>query len=63
MLRTRQPLYRSRPSALLLWATIAVALLALVLPFTGALATVFGFVPLSAAVLVATIAIVVAPLA
>ena len=60
VLRTRQPFYRSRPSALLLWATIAVALLALALPFTGGLATVFGFVPLSAAILVATIAIVVA---
>ena len=58
VLRTRQPFYRSRPSALLLWATIAVALLALALPFTGALASVFGFVPLSGAILVATIAIV-----
>ena len=63
VLRTRLPFYRSRPSALLLWATIAVILLALALPFTGAFATVFSFVPLSATILIASIAIVVAYIA
>ncbi len=60
VLRTRLPFYRSRPSRLLLWATLAVILLALALPFTGALATAFSFVPLSPTILLASVAIVVA---
>ena len=59
VLRTRLPFYRSRPSRLLLWATVAVILLALALPFTGAFATAFSFVPLSPTILIASVAIVV----
>ena len=60
VLRTRQPAYRSGPSALLLWATVVVAVLALALPFSGPLAGVFSFVPLSPAIMGAAVAIVVA---
>jgi P-type Mg2+ transporter len=60
VLRTRQPFYRSRPSALLVWATAAVAALALAFPFTGELADVFGFDPLPAPILAASVAIVIA---
>jgi hypothetical protein len=35
------------PSPLLLWTTLAVVLAALVLPYSGAAAALFGFVPLS----------------
>ncbi len=59
VLRTRLSFYRSRPSRLLLWATVAVILLALALPFTGAFATAFSFVPLSPTILIASVAIVV----
>ena len=60
VLRTRQPFYRSRPSALLVWATAAVAALAIALPFTGELAVLFGFDPLPAPILAASVAIVIA---
>jgi P-type Mg2+ transporter len=60
VLRTRQPFYRSRPSALLLWATVAVILLAVALPYAGPVAAVFNFVPLSLAVMATAFAIVVA---
>ena len=60
VLRTRQPFYRSRPSTLLVWATVAVAALALALPFTGELADLFGFDPLPAPILAASVAIVIA---
>jgi Mg2+-importing ATPase len=59
-LRTRGPAWRSAPSRLLLWTTLAVSLLALALPYTGALAAAFGFVSLSALLLVATLAVVAA---
>jgi Mg2+-importing ATPase len=60
VLRTRQPFYRSRPSALLFWATIAVAVLAVALPFAGPLAGIFSFTPLSLAIVVASLVIVAA---
>ena len=60
VLRTRQPFYRSRPSTLLVWATVAVAALALALQFTGELADLFGFDPLPAPILAASVAIVIA---
>jgi Mg2+-importing ATPase len=47
ILRTRGPAWRSRPSALLLWTTIAAAVFALAVPFFGPGSRVFGFVPLS----------------
>ena len=48
VLRTHKPAFRSRPSRLLLWSTIAVAAATLAIPFLGTLSSVFGFVPLSA---------------
>lgn len=48
VLRTHRPTFRSRPSRLLLWSTIAVTVAALAIPFLGPLSSVFGFVPLSA---------------
>ena len=47
ILRTRGPAWRSRPSALLLWTTVAATVFALAVPFFGHGSKVFGFVPLS----------------
>jgi Mg2+-importing ATPase len=47
ILRTRGAAWRSRPSALLLWTTIAATVFALAVPFFGSWSTLFGFVPLS----------------
>ena len=58
VLRTRKPAFRSRPSRLLLWSTLAVAAATFAIPFLGGLSALFGFVPLSAAELVAVVAIV-----
>ena len=46
MLRTHHPAWRSRPSTLLLISTVAVAALALALPFIDPLAGLFGMVRL-----------------
>ena len=59
VLRTRRPAFRSRPSRLLLWSTLAVAAATLAIPFLGRLSAVFGFVPLSALQMGAVIAIVI----
>jgi Mg2+-importing ATPase len=48
VLRTRGPAFRSKPSHMLLWSTIVMSVIALAIPFLGPLASVFGFVPLSA---------------
>jgi Mg2+-importing ATPase len=45
---------------LLLWATIAVAALAVALPYAGPIAEVFTFTPLSARIVVALLVIVAA---
>jgi len=47
ILRTRGPAWRSRPSALLLWTTVAATGFALAVPFLGHASRLFGFVPLS----------------
>jgi Mg2+-importing ATPase len=60
VLRTQGPAWRSRPSALLLWATLAVALAALAAPYAGAVATLFGFVPLAGPVVAGALLIVAA---
>jgi P-type Mg2+ transporter len=60
VLRTRGPLWKSRPSALLLWSTVIVALTALALPFVPALQSLFGFVALPASLMAALVAIVLA---
>lgn len=60
VLRTQGPAWRSRPSALLLWATGAAAVLALAVPFFGAGSRLFGFVPLSPMEMGTAVGIVVA---
>lgn len=60
VLRTQQPVLSSRPGRFLALATAVVALAALVLPFSGALAVTFNFVPLSWHLLVTLILIVIA---
>ena len=58
VLRTQGPAFRSVPSGLLLWSTLVVGMAALVIPYTGRLASAFGFVPLPATLLMAAMAIV-----
>ncbi|WP_186395582.1 magnesium-translocating P-type ATPase [Stappia sp. TSB10GB4] len=58
VLRTRKPAFHSRPSRLLLWSTLAVAVATFAIPFLGELSTLFGFVPLSATELAAVVVIV-----
>ena len=60
VLRTRGPLWKSRPSALLLWSTAAVALATLALPYVPAVQAMFGFVALPASLLAELGAIVLA---
>jgi Mg2+-importing ATPase len=60
VLRTRGLAYRSRPSRLLLWTTIVVAILCLSLPLAGPLATAFGFVALPWPVVLGALAVVAA---
>jgi Mg2+-importing ATPase len=58
VLRTQGPAWRSRPSALLLASTLAVAALALALPYVAPLAGAFAFVPLPWPVLAGLLAVV-----
>ncbi|MGE0113973.1 MAG: magnesium-translocating P-type ATPase [Steroidobacteraceae bacterium] len=58
LLRTALPVWRSRPGKTLLWLTIVVALAALAIPFSGPLAEIFGFEPLSL-VMMATVLLIV----
>jgi Mg2+-importing ATPase len=60
VLRTRLAAWRSRPSALLLWITLAVGAVAVALPYAGPLAAAFGFVALPATLMLAALAIVAA---
>jgi len=60
VLRTQGPAFRSVPSRLLMWTTAAVVAAALLIPFTGTLASAFGFVPLSADLLGTMVLIVIA---
>jgi len=60
VLRTHGPALRSVPGRLLAWTTLAVGLFALWIPYAGTLAVAFGFVPLPAHLLLATLAIVAA---
>jgi Mg2+-importing ATPase len=46
VLRTRGPAFRSRPSRMLLWMTVAVACIGFVFPYSGPLAAALGFVPM-----------------
>jgi Mg2+-importing ATPase len=60
VLRTRGPAWRSRPSALLLWTTVAATAFALATPFFGRGSTLFGFVPLSTVEMGTVVGIVIA---
>jgi Mg2+-importing ATPase len=63
VLRTRGPAWRSRPSDLLLWTTVAATAFALATPFFGRASTLFGFVPLSIVEMGTVVGIVIAYLA
>jgi P-type Mg2+ transporter len=63
VLRTRGPAWRSRPSGLLLWTTVAATAFALATPFFGRVSTLFGFVPLSTVEMGTVAGIVIAYLA
>ena len=56
VVRTRRPCWRSRPGALLLWSTVAVGILAFVIPYLPH-AGLLGFTPLPATVVLALLAI------
>lgn len=58
VLRTRKPAFRSRPSRLLLWSTLAVACATFAIPFLGEASVLFGFAPLSATELATVLGIV-----
>jgi len=58
VLRTRKPAFRSQPSRLLVWSTLAVAATTFAIPFLGKASDLFGFVPLSATELTAVVVIV-----
>jgi Mg2+-importing ATPase len=58
VVRTRGPAFRSKPSRMLLWSTVAMSVVALAMPYLGPIASAFGFVPLSALHMVAVLAIV-----
>jgi Mg2+-importing ATPase len=58
VLRTRKPAFRSRPSRLLLWSTLAVAAATFSIPFLGGASALFGFAPLSAMQIAAVLAVV-----
>jgi len=62
IVRTRKPFWKSRPSRLLAWLTLAVAVLAFAIPYLPG-AGWFGFVPLPVPVMVGLIAITLAYLA
>ncbi len=59
VVRTRRPFYRSRPGRLLLGTTLAVVAVALLLPYLP-FASVFGFVPLPAPLLLGVIGLTLA---
>jgi Mg2+-importing ATPase len=59
VLRTPGPSWRSSPSALLGWATVAVGAVAIALPFLPWASTAFGFVALPGSLLAGLVAVVV----
>jgi Mg2+-importing ATPase len=58
VLRTEAPFWRSRPGRLLAYTALGVGLLAVLLPWLGPVATLFGFATLHAPLLAALVAIV-----
>ncbi len=61
--RTMRPVWRSRPGSGLLMLALAVSALAVVLPYVGPVARLFGFTPLPPAVTAALVGIAVAYMA
>lgn len=57
VVRTHRPLSASRPSAGVLWSTVAVAAAAVALPYLPGVATTFDFVPLPASLMAMLLAI------
>jgi Mg2+-importing ATPase len=57
VVRTRRPFWRSRPGTLLLWTSIAVALLAFAIPYLPGIGLI-GFVSMPGGVMLALVAIV-----
>ncbi len=62
IVRTRKAFWKSRPSALLSWLTLAIALLAVAIPYLPGAAS-FGFVPLPVQIMAGLVAITLAYLA
>jgi Mg2+-importing ATPase len=60
VLRTWRAAWRSRPSGLLAWSTLAVSLAALALPFLPGIAGLFGFVSLGPVELIGSLGVVAA---
>ena len=60
VLRTARPAWRSRPAALLIASSAAVALAAVAIPYLGGLSALFGFVPLGLGEMLAIVALVLA---
>jgi len=60
VLRTARPAWQSAPSPVLLWTTVAVALLACGLPWVGPMAGLFGLVPLPWTLMASALLIVLA---
>jgi Mg2+-importing ATPase len=60
VLRTARPAWRSRPARLLLVSSAAVGAAAVAVPYLGAASALFGFVPLSAAEMLAIIGLIAA---
>jgi Mg2+-importing ATPase len=58
-LRTRRPALRSRPGAVLSWATVAVLALTFAIPWLGPIGAAFGFMPLPFGTLAAVVAILI----
>lgn len=57
VLRTHKTAFRSKPSQLLLWSTVAVVIATFAIPFLGGASALFGFVPLSTTLLAAIVVI------
>lgn len=58
VLRTHRNIFDSRPGMLLLWSTVAVSLAAILIPYAGPLASLFGFVPMPANLVLSLLGIV-----
>jgi Mg2+-importing ATPase len=59
VLRTRRRFWRSSPAPLLLWSSVFVAILALCLPYSGAIGATFAFQPLPPAVMALLLLVVI----